>query len=176
MSKAEIWNVIILLTQATILIGQLLLSRKINRQNITREKGYFLIEKTNIQTVEGQEGRFRDQFDLKDGGVIGFHAIKADVILCSLTYSVDGITYQTEKPVDGFFTEDNRFNKLTVLLHLKEADYKKDYLDIQIIFNLKNTVGYKYAETVNIRLSKIENKIENDSQYKIGKYNMSFDK
>ncbi len=176
MSKAEIWNVIILLTQAAILIGQLLLSRKINNQTISREKGYFLIEKTNIQTVEGQEGRFRDQFDLKDGGVIGFHAIKADVILCSLTYSVDGITYQTEKPVDGFFTEDNRFNKLTVLLHLKEADYKKDYLDIQIIFNLKNTVGYKYAETVNIRLSKIENKIENDSQYKIGKYNMSFDK
>ena len=34
MSKAEIWNVIILLTQAAILIGQLLLSRKINNQTI----------------------------------------------------------------------------------------------------------------------------------------------
>lgn len=45
MSKAEIWNVIILFTQAAILIGQLILSRKINQQTISREKGYFIIQK-----------------------------------------------------------------------------------------------------------------------------------
>lgn len=172
MSKAEIWNVIILLTQAAILVGQLLLSRKINQQTISKEKGYFLIEKTNIQTVEGQERRFRDQFDLKKGGIIGFHAIKADVILRSSVHSVNGIMYETEKPSDAFYTEDNRFNKLLVPLGLKESDYQKDYLDIEVVFNLKNSAGYKYKETVNIRFQKIEN----DSRYRIGKYNMSFDK
>lgn len=176
MSKAEIWNVAILLTQATILIVQLLLTWKINQQAISREKGYFLIRRSNMTAAEGQEWRVNNQYNLKDGGEIGFYAIKADVVLRSLTYSVDGIIYQTEKPVDGFFTEDNRFNGLTVLLHLKEADYKKDYLDIQIIFNLKNTIGYKYTETVDMRFSKIESKIENNLLYHIEKYNMSFDK
>lgn len=172
MKTADILDAVILLTQAFILIGQLLLTWKINQQAISQEKGYFLIRKSNIPIAEGQERRVNNQYDLKDGGEIGFYVIKADVILRSLTYSVDGITYQTDKPVEGFFTEDNRFNGLTVLLHLKESDYKKDYLDIQIVFNLKNTVGYKYTETVDMRLSKMEN----NSRYYISKYNMSFDK
>ena len=48
MKMNEIWNVVILLIQALILIGQLKLSKKINNQVMTREKGYFLIEKTNL--------------------------------------------------------------------------------------------------------------------------------
>lgn len=172
MKTADILDAVILLTQAFILIGQLLLSRKINQQTISKEKGYFLIEKTNIPTIKGEEGRFRDQFNLKDGGIIGFHAIKADVILCSSIHSVNGIIYETEKPSDAFYTEDNRFNKLSVSLGLKEPDYQKDYLDIEVIFNLKNSAGYKYKETVNIRFQKMEN----DSWYYISKYNMSFDK
>ena len=119
MKTADILDAVILLTQAFILIGQLLLSRKINQQTISKEKGYFLIEKTNIPTIKGEEGRFRDQFNLKDGGSIGFHAIKADVILCSSIHSVNGIIYETEKPSDAFYTEDNRFNKLSVSLGLK---------------------------------------------------------
>lgn len=172
MSKAEIWNVIILLTQAAILIGQLLLSRKINQQTISREKGYFLIEKTNMPTIKGEEGRFRDQFNLKSSSGIGFHAKKADVILRSSTYSVNGVTYQTEKPSDAFYTEDNRFNKLIVLLDLKESDFQKDYLDIEFVFKLRNTVGYEYTETINARFSKMEDA----SWHYISKYNMSFDK
>ena len=64
MSKAEIWNVIILFTQAAILIGQLILSLKINQQTISREKGYFIIQKSNIPTIKGEEVRFLDQFNL----------------------------------------------------------------------------------------------------------------
>ena len=84
MSKAEIWNVIILFTQAAILIGQLILSRKINQQTISREKGYFIIQKSNIPTIKGEEVRFLDQFNLNDGIGIGFYCIKADVILKSI--------------------------------------------------------------------------------------------
>ena len=81
MSKAEIWNVIILFTQAAILIGQLILSRKINQQTILREKGYFIIQKSNIPTIKGEEVRFLDQFNLNDGIGIGFSCIKADGFL-----------------------------------------------------------------------------------------------
>lgn len=172
MSKAEIWNVIILLTQAAILIGQLLLSRKINRQNMTREKGYFLIEKSNILRPKEDENSVRDQFDLKSDKGIGFHVKKADVILRSSTYSVNSVTYKNGQPVDGFFTEDNRFNKLIVLLDLRDADFQKKYLDIEFVFNLKNVEGYEYTETMNVRFSKMKDA----SWYYISKYNMSFDK
>ena len=121
-------NEIILLVQVVILIGQLLLSRKINIQTISREKGYFLIEKTNAQAPEKELYRFRDQFDLLSNRGIGFHVIKGDVVLRSSTYSIDGIAYQIEKPIDTFFTEHNRFNKLTILLDLKEYHLQKDYL------------------------------------------------
>lgn len=172
MSKAEIWNVIILLTQALILIGQLILSRKINQQTISREKGYFLIEESNIPTIEEEETRVRDQFKLNHGNGIGFYAIKADVILRSISYSVNGITYEIGQPVDGFFTENSRFNKLKVLLDLKKPDFQKDYLDIEFVFKLRNTVGYEYIETVTARFSKMENV----PYYYMSKYNMFFDK
>ena len=172
MKPAEIWNVIILLTQAAILIGQLVLSRKINQQTISREKGYFIIQRSNIPTIKGEEARFLDQFNLNDGIGIGFYCIKADVILRSTSYSVNGVTYENGQPVDGFFTVDNRFNKLKVLLDLKESDLQKDYLDIEFVFKLRNTVGYEYTETVNVRFSKMEDV----SWHYISKYNMSFDK
>ncbi|MDE6253988.1 MAG: hypothetical protein K2M78_15370 [Lachnospiraceae bacterium] len=172
MKPAEIWNVIILFTQAAILIGQLLLSRKINQQTISKEKGYFLIENTNIPTIKGEEEIFRDKFNLNDGITIGFYCIKTDVILRSTSYSVNGVTYEIGQPVDVFFTEDNRFNKLEVLLDLKESDLKKDYLDIEFVFKLRNTVGYEYTETVRVRFSKMKDA----PWHYIKKYNMSFDK
>ena len=46
-------------------------------------------------------------------------------------------------------------NKLKVLLNLKESDLQKDYLDIEFIFKLRNTVGYEYTQTVDVRFSKI---------------------
>lgn len=172
MEPSEIWNVVILLTQALILIGQLILSRKINNQAISREKGYFLIEKSNIPSIKGEEGTFRDQFNLANGEKIGFFTIKGDVILRSSTYSVDGITYKPEKPSDAFYTEDNRFNRYIVFLDLRESDFQKDYLDIKFVFKLKNTVGYEYTETVDIRFSKMKN----TPWYEITKYNMWFDR
>lgn len=172
MEPSEIWNIVILFIQAFILIEQLILSRKIHNQTISREKGYFLVEKSNIPSIEGEEGKFRDQFNLANGEKIGFYTIKADVILRSSTYSVDGITYKPEKPSDAFYTEDNRFNRYIIFLDLKESDFQKDYLDIKFVFKLKNTVGYKYTETVDIRFSKMKN----TPWYKITKYNMCFDR
>ena len=89
-----------------------------------------------------------------------------------ICYSVCGVTYEIGQPVDGFFTEDNRFNKLKVLLNLKESDLQKDYLDIEFIFKLRNTVGYEYTQTVNVRFSKMED----SSWHYISRYNMFFDK
>lgn len=170
MEMNEIWNVVILLIQALILIGQLKLSKKINNQVMTREKGYFLIEKTNLDIPK--ENDFRDRFNLRNKGKIGFYVIKADVILLSATCIVDGITYKKgQSEEEGFFTEDNRFNKFLVFLDLRESDFEKEHLEVKFIFGLRNVAGYKYTEIVDVRFSKIEN----DDLWKITKYNMRFE-
>lgn len=171
MKTVEVWNVVILLVQAFILIGQLKLSKKINNQVLTREKGYFLIETTNLIIPKEDENKFRDQFDLRNKGKIGFHVIKADVILLSATCIIDGITYKRGQPEEGFYTEDNRFNKFLVFLDLRESDFEKEHLDVEFIFNLKNVAGYKYTEIVNAQFSKMET----DHLWEITKYNMRFD-
>ena len=83
METSEILNICVLIAQAFILIGQLRLSQKINNQTISKEKGYFLIEQTNMPVKENDKGRFRNVFDLKNNRGIGFYTIKADVILRS---------------------------------------------------------------------------------------------
>lgn len=57
MEPAETWNVVILLVQVVILIGQLLLSRQINKQTTSKEKGYFIIDKTNATVTEENRRR-----------------------------------------------------------------------------------------------------------------------
>lgn len=61
---------------------------------------------------------------------------------------------------------------MIVLPDLRDADFQKEYLDIEFVFNLKNVEGYEYTETVNVRLSKMKDA----SWHYISKYNMSFDK
>ena len=103
---------------------------------------------------------------------IVFHVIKGDVILRGFSYSIDGVTYQTDNLVETFYTEDKRFNGMTVILNLKDYHFKKEYLDIEFVFSLKNTVGYKYKELVNMRFLKMKD----SDWYIIKRYNMSFDK
>ena len=165
------WNIVILFVQAFILIGQLRLSKKINDQVMTREKGYFLVEKTNLNIPKEDENKFRDQFSLRNKGKIGFHVIKADVILVNATCIVDGITYKKGQSEEGFFTEDNRFNKFLIFLDLRESDFEKEHLEVEFIFDLKNVTGYKYTDIVNARFSKMED----SDLWEITKYNMKFD-
>lgn len=168
----DIWNIVILVSQVVLAVGQLWLSHKINNQVLSREKGYFIIEETNFLADEKNRPRFRDTFDLTSNRGIGFYVNGADVIICGVDYYINGSFYSEGKPYETFYTLDKRFNKFIFMLELKEADKQKEYLDLKIIFSLKNTVGYRYKETVDIRFSKTE---WND-MWQITKYNMIFDK
>lgn len=166
-SLSDILNILILIVQTFILILQLKLTQKINTQSISRDKGYLLIEKTNSGKNSPEE-----QFDLLANRGIGFYVVKSDIILQTYSYFVNGVKYYTSPPIDTFFTENNRFNEFFITLDLKESDKEKDYLDIDFIFKLINTVGYKYSETISVRFSKTET----SSLWKMNKYNMSFNK
>lgn len=173
MEPVEIWNVIILLVQATILIGQLLLSKQINKQTISKEKGYFIIDKTNAIVAEENESVVTGKFFLKSKNGISFYvAGNADVIVCGERYSINSIirkNYTT--PSNAYFTLDKRFNKYIVEIEISDNEEKQKQLDFEFIFKLQNVIGYKYAEKIDITFEKMEGQ---DSIWQIRKYNTMF--
>lgn len=173
LEPAETWNVIILLVQAAILIGQLLLSRQIHRQTISKEKGYFIIDKTNAIVTEENESVVTGKFNLKSKNGISFYvAGNADIIVCNERYSINGIIRKNDTtPSNAYFTLDERFNKYIVEIEISDNEEKQEQLEFEFVFKLKNAIGYKYAEKINITFEKME---EGASVWGIRKYNTTF--
>lgn len=174
------WNIINLLVQSVILIGQLLLTRQIHIQTISKEKGYFIIDKTNAVVSEENEKEVTGKFFLDSNNGIRFYvAGKADIIVCGEKYSINGIVHENDAtPKNAYFTLDQRFNELIVEIKISDNERKQEQLDFEFIFKLKNAVGYKYAEKIDITFEKIKiskNAVEeNVSVWGIRKYNTTF--
>lgn len=76
-------SIIILIIQLFLIWGQLRLSKKINNQSVSREKGLFLIEESNIPHCQDNHAHYIDSFNLLSG--IGFYVSgNCDVIICRL--------------------------------------------------------------------------------------------
>ena len=173
LEPAEAWNVIILLVQAVILIWQVVLSRQIHRQTISKEKGYFIIDRTNAIVPEENKNDVAGIFNLKSKNGIRFYVSgNADVIVCDSRYSINGIVRKNyTTPSDAYFTLDDRFNKFIVEIEISDNEEKQKQLDFEFVFKLKNAIGYKYAEKIDVTFEKMEN---NDFIWKIRKYNTMF--
>lgn len=173
MQPAEKWNVFILLVQAAILIWQVVLSRQIHRQTISKEKGYFIIDRTNAIVPEENKNDVVGIFNLKSKNGIRFYVSgNADVIVCDSRYSINGIVRKNyTTPSDAYFTLDDRFNKFIVEIEISDNEEKQKQLDFEFVFKLKNAIGYKYAEKIDVTFEKMEN---NDFIWKIRKYNTMF--
>ncbi|MFQ7119824.1 MAG: hypothetical protein ACLRPW_07420 [Intestinibacter sp.] len=126
MTAAETWNVIILFVQALILIGQFLLSRKMSQQEIARERGYFIIEETNIFAPKEDYLKVRDKFDLtNEQGLRFFVSGNADVIICGSELVIDGVVQKRNVPGDVLFILDKRFNIFVENIELSENKKQK---------------------------------------------------
>ena len=173
LEPAEIWNVIILLVQSVILIGQIVLSRQIHRQTISKEKGYFIIDRTNAIVSKENESVVAGRFNLKSNNGIRFYVSgNADVIVCDSKYLINGIVRKNyTAPSNAYFTLDDRFNKFIVEIEISDNEEKQKQLDFEFVFKLKNAIGYKYAEKVDVTFEKME---EGFSVWRIRKYNTTF--
>lgn len=175
MCNFDLWNILILIIQSVILFGQLHLSKKINDQTISREKGYFVIEESNYVTFPDVQSKFIDKFDLRSGNTIGFYVSgNSDVFVCGSELSINGrIQEASPAPYETIYTLNNRFNRLVVPLNLNESQLKKEYLDIQLSLNLKNCVGYTYTQIITMQFTRDQN---NDISHfwTLSKYNMRF--
>ena len=163
-------SVLVLVLQLTLIWGQLRLSKKINSQTVSREKGYFIISETNYLFQEGESKRYRDLFDLKKG-VPFYVSGNSDVIVRASSYSINQNNHLEGMPRDTYFTLDSRANTYVVLLDLKEYELARDQLDIIFKFQLENPEGFQYTEITEARFAREGN--ESDT-WRLSKYNIKF--
>lgn len=127
---------------------QLKLSKQINMQNLSREKGYFIIEETNLRKKEDFDyEKVKGLFDLKKPLHFRLYG-NGDVFLLKEQVVINGVIVETREPLETFFSIYEQHSPYGILLPLKESDNAKVRLDIEITLRLKNVIGNIYTEKV----------------------------
>lgn len=167
-----------------LIAGQLRLSYKINNQNLSKEKGYFIIKKTNWLAPEGHLDRFTNKYDITRGIPL-YVAGNDDIIVIGVEIIVDGRTVQSmSTPRETYFTRDERFGTFILDSFFNKIDYENEYLNINVNMKLKNTSNYSYTQNMIMQFDKEENPtpgsaeeinyIKSDDMWILSKFNISF--
>lgn len=158
----EVWQIMIAGFGLVIASLQYKLSKQINKQDISREKGYFILEETNLRQKEAEDfKRFVGMFVL-DNPVypLRFRLYgNGDVFLLSEKIIIDGITVKNNEPLETFFsiyTQDTSIGRYGIMLPLRECDKKKPRLNIEIILKMKNIMGNVYIERIELEFERLE--------------------
>lgn len=133
---------------------QIRLSKQINMQNISREKGYFVIEDTNIRKVEDKDyKRCIDLFDLNDALHFKLYG-NGDVFLLKEQIVINGIVVRAKEPIETFFSIFAQSNPYGILLPLKPSHRQQTKINIELYLTLKNLTGYTYIEEISLEFEK----------------------
>lgn len=151
---------------------QVKLSMQINEQNISREKGYFIMEQTNIRKPDDDDyRRFIGLFQLKNDIHFRLYG-NGDVFVLQKTIKVNGMIKENEEMLETFFSQFSQEAPLGFKLPLTSKDENSDRLDIEILFLLKNVTGYKYIERITLNFTKNDS----DNIWILKKRNINFEK
>lgn len=151
---------------------QVKLSMQINEQNISREKGYFIMEQTNIRKPDDDDyRRFIGLFQLKNDIRFRLYG-NGDVFVLQKTIKVNGMIKENEEMLETFFSQFSQEAPLGFKLPLTSKDENSDRLDIEILFLLKNVTGYKYIERITLNFTKNDS----DNIWILKKRNINFEK
>lgn len=158
----KVWEIMIAGLGLVIACLQYKLSKQINKQDISREKGYFILEETNLRKKEAEDfKRFVGMFALDDPyNPLHFRLYgNGDIFLLSEQIIIDGITVKNNEPLETFFSiysQDTSIGRLGILLPLRESDKKKLRLDVEIILKMKNIMGNVYVERIILQFERQE--------------------
>ena len=133
---------------------QLRLSKQINRQNISKEKGYFIIEETNLRKKEAEDyKRCIGLFDLNRE--LRFHLYgNGDIFLLKEQIVINGIIVESKEPIETFFSIYAQDCPYGILLSLSGLDKEKPELDVEITLKLRNIIGNVYTEKILLEFQK----------------------
>lgn len=139
---------------------QFKLSKQINLQNISKEKGYFIMEETNIRKKDDEDyKKFMGVFDLNNP--INFPLCgNGDVFLLKEQIIINGIVVKNKELLETFFSIYAQDVPYGIQIPLKKTDSEKPRLDIDITLKLKNIMGNIYTEKILLKFMKIDSEEE----------------
>lgn len=151
---------------------QVRLSKQINEQNNSKEKGYFVTEYTNVRKRSDSDyKKFVRKFDLKNE--LRFYLSgNGDVFVLQRHIKVNGQIRESKELLETFFSKTLEEAPLSFPLPLLPKDEKNNNLDIEISFILKNVIGYKYMEKIYLEFER--DRI--DELWELKKLNINFEK
>lgn len=158
----NVWEIVIAGLGLVIACLQYKLSKQINKQDISREKGYFILEETNLRKKEAEDfKRFVGMFVLDDpDNPLPFRLYgNGDIFLLSEQIIIDGNTVKNNEPLETFFSiysQDTSIGGFGILLPLRESDKRKSRLNVEIILKMKNIMGNVYTETIALEFERQE--------------------
>lgn len=167
----EILEIIIAGLSVIIACMQLKLSKQINKQEITKEKGYFIIEKTNLRKKDAKDyDRFTWIYNLKNA--LQFRLCgNGDVFLLKEQIIVNNIIIKDNQPLETFFSIYDHDSHFGILLPLQSAHDTELRLDVEIILKLRNIMGNVYSEKILLEFIRSTPQIE----WTLHKMNTSFE-
>lgn len=158
----KVWEIMIAGLGLVIACLQYKLSKQINRQNISREKGYFVLEETNLRKKDAEDFKqYVGMFALDDPNYpLRFRLYgNGDIFLLSEKIIIDGITVKNNEPLETFFSiysQDTFTGRLGILLPLRESDKSKPRLNVEIMLKMKNIMGNVYTERIALEFERQE--------------------
>ena len=167
------FETIILAVQVIIVALQLRLSWRINQQELSKNKGYFIPGATNLPHLRESEQRYRGKYDLRSSFPLDLAGNDAVSIL-SYKIELDGKplidTHGNYQPV--FFVNERDLSSFECKLPLTEEHIKQRSLSITLILRLENTSGYRYIEKMYLGFEKDAS----ISEWVLSRFNFSFSK
>lgn len=172
------WNIVITVLGVIIAFLQLRLSWQINKLELTKEKGYFILRKTNMVNRGDEQykrlyGKFDFRlplyFDLKGNGdvfIIGEQVLINGVIVENLELLETFFSVRDTESIDDYFG---------IELPMKESYREYRRLNVEIILKLKNIMGNIYTENIIIEFERENGNWENICQgWTLRRRNTSF--
>jgi len=163
-------QLVILAFQLFIYWRQLELTKKIENNHNSSQKGYFIITDNNMPLHPELVTKLKHHYDMRNP--FTFKNIGNDIIILEL-YKITinkRIDNQTIVSNNIFFGT-NEFNIWGVELDLKDKELNMDKIEVDIDLQLKNSIGYKYKQTINMEFIKDE---MSKPYWWLNKYNMKF--
>lgn len=169
----NIWEMIITGLGVIIACLQLKLSKQINRQEITKERGYFLIEKTNLREKDDEDyNRFVWLYDLDEA--LQFRLCgNGDVFILREQVIINNIIVDDKQPRETFFSIYDDSSHYGILLPIESIDDELLRLDVEIILKLKNIMGNVYCEKISLEFTRRDKACK---EWTLHKKNNSFSK
>ncbi len=157
------WNIILAALEIILIAMQYKLSRKIDKQSQKKERGYFILQDSNLvkkSMFESSEykdveycNHVRYLYDL-DGALPFWLRGNSDVFVNKRKIMVNNRIVENEDLLDLFVSVIEQNECYGIIIPLNETEKKQKFIDVTIDIYIKSVLGCKYREIIILKFEK----------------------